>query len=766
MKKRLLPILLLSSLFVLGGCVNKGGEENKGEEQGETVTYGVAISNKTELQAEWFKGDAQRSLTLALTPEANALVELGAGNISVTSSKTDVIAVTGFGLTPIGAGKSTITVTYHDKTDSVELEVKESDPRIRYGTEHEGTEADPFTNEDAVKVAEAAGSTATSQKYFVRGVVESFRDAPSDYGNVSFYFTPAQANGKKFLAYRVKLGESGANVTDEHIWIGGTATVYCNMYNYNGNTPENSAGYLVSCTGEKQTIQNHAVNVAEAIAACKELGANGASDGKDTYDVTGYIVAKDGGTFFLSDTKGAAAFDKDHHFEVYNYAGENASECTVNAKVKVSCTIKYYQSSKDATNYAYETSVITSVTILEAGDEAAIPVTGAPALDAIEAGHTYKLGLLQVNVNENCFFKGTVNSSKYAEVSQNWADAADVEIESVTGGLAMKVGSKYLNPKIDGTSVKCALEDTPVAYTWNAVAKTLIVNLTVGTNAAEDFYLGTYGTNRTFSFSKLSYIVENGALKSGTSYASQFYAAADLVTTPTALQINQRVSTVVGGKVTLFLTANPYNFNRSVVQWESSATGVATVANGVVTAVGAGTATITAKVGDIQDTCEVTVKTVNSAVVENPVADTEYLAGIAKENVAGTALFIDGTVSSNKLNTTLDPTKGAKAKLIAVDGGYKVTIGGKYLNAALSGTYANLALKNDAKDGSVFAMDANIKSLTIELSSTKYYIGTYANGTALKSTQLSLSKYSFIWNNDALVEGQYPLVMLTGSIAD
>jgi len=386
-KKVLLPILLLATL-TFGACTPGGQSDKKSEQEPassevtpssqDATEYGVAIANKEALQAEWFVGD-NRDLDITLTPAGNPLAELGK-NLTATSSDPTVVAVTGLGLSAVGVGSATITVTYHGVTDSVELTIISNDPRVRYGTAHEGTAEDPFTNEDAVLVAEAAGTTATSSKYFVKGIVESFRDAPSSYGNVSFYFTPAQAGGKKFLAYRVKLGEAGTNVTADDIWIGGEAVVYCNMYNYNGNTPENSAGWLVSCTGDKQTIQNHQVNVAEAIAACKALGENGTSDGKDTYEVTGYIVAVSGSDFYLSDTKGAAAINSETQFQVYAYSGSNKAECTVGAKVKVACTLKYYKSSSSE-KFAYETSVITSVTILEAGET--VVVNNATIAEAI-----------------------------------------------------------------------------------------------------------------------------------------------------------------------------------------------------------------------------------------------------------------------------------------------------------------------------------------------------------------------------------------------
>ena len=70
------------------------------------------------------------------------------------------------------------------------------------------------------------------------------------------------------------------------------------------------------------------------------------------------------------------------------------------------------------------------------------------------------------------------------------------------------------------------------------------------------------------------------------------------------------LSLVVGGSATLVATVKPDNASNKKVTWSSSATGVATVdANGKVTAVKAGTATITVKTkdGGKTATCKVTV---------------------------------------------------------------------------------------------------------------------------------------------------------------
>ncbi len=67
---------------------------------------------------------------------------------------------------------------------------------------------------------------------------------------------------------------------------------------------------------------------------------------------------------------------------------------------------------------------------------------------------------------------------------------------------------------------------------------------------------------------------------------------------------------------TLTATVNPTNATDPTVTWTTSDSKVATVKNGVVTAVAVGTATITATAGDKSATCKVTVIDANSATID------------------------------------------------------------------------------------------------------------------------------------------------------
>lgn len=76
----------------------------------------------------------------------------------------------------------------------------------------------------------------------------------------------------------------------------------------------------------------------------------------------------------------------------------------------------------------------------------------------------------------------------------------------------------------------------------------------------------------------------------------------------TSVTLNKTNATLeIGQSVTLTATVNPNNATNKTVSWKSSNTSVATVNNGVVTAVGAGSTTITASADGKTVTCTITV---------------------------------------------------------------------------------------------------------------------------------------------------------------
>lgn len=153
-------------------------------------------------------------------------------------------------------------------------------------------------------------------------------------------------------------------------------------------------------------------------------------------------------------------------------------------------------------------------------------------------------------------------------------------------------------------------------------------------------------------------------------------AANDVTLTPDKTTLN------VGEKQTLTATVLPADATNKNVTWVSSDTSVATVENGVVTAIGKGTATITVTTADggYTATCEVTVKLPVSAVTLNETS-TALVVGNTKQLTAtvAPANADDSTVTWKSGNTNV-ATVDQTGKVTAVGVGtttITATAGGK-----------------------------------------------------------------------------------------
>ena len=143
----------------------------------------------------------------------------------------------------------------------------------------------------------------------------------------------------------------------------------------------------------------------------------------------------------------------------------------------------------------------------------------------------------------------------------------------------------------------------------------------------------------------------------------------------TGITLNQASATIgIGETLSLTYTITPENATDKTVTWTSSDETVATVENGVIKAIKAGEATITAKAGDKTATCAVTVN----------------------------ALTLDlSTVTADTViadNTTVTGTLGANVKISIADGA-TVTLKNASINADgawTSGNYACLTCAGDA----------------------------------------------------------------------
>lgn len=118
---------------------------------------------------------------------------------------------------------------------------------------HAGTLEDPYTVADAILVAKKTGTTATTEKFYITGVVTNVNTSGiASYGNITVDIKDADVDNK-FTCYQIYDVE-GAKFTDarkDAVEVDDTIVVLGNIVNYNNNTPETTgkgAANLVSVT--------------------------------------------------------------------------------------------------------------------------------------------------------------------------------------------------------------------------------------------------------------------------------------------------------------------------------------------------------------------------------------------------------------------------------------------------------------------------------------------------------------------------------------
>ena len=113
-----------------------------------------------------------------------------------------------------------------------------------------GTQADPFNIAAAIAKCKEVGQTASTEKYYIKGIVES-EYTVSSYKNATFYLIDHEGDTEKLMAYRVK-GTDGKDLMEGYtIPKGAIVIIYGPLVNYKDNTPETATGaYIVSVNGQ------------------------------------------------------------------------------------------------------------------------------------------------------------------------------------------------------------------------------------------------------------------------------------------------------------------------------------------------------------------------------------------------------------------------------------------------------------------------------------------------------------------------------------
>ena len=143
------------------------------------------------------------------------------------------------------------------------------------------------------------------------------------------------------------------------------------------------------------------------------------------------------------------------------------------------------------------------------------------------------------------------------------------------------------------------------------------------------------------------------------------------------------LSLTAGDSATLTATVEPENATDKTVTWTSSNTGVATVENGIVKAVSAGTAVITAKAGDKTAECTVTVKASEPEDVE---VSSITLSETALSLTAGDSATLTATVApENATDKTVTWTSSNTGVATVENGTVKAVSAGTTVITAKAG---------------------------------------------------------------------------------
>ena len=283
-------------------------------------------------------------------------------------------------------------------------------------------------------------------------------------------------------------------------------------------------------------------------------------------------------------------------------------------------------STSDATVATVSNGVVTakkvgSATITaKAGDKTATCVVTVVATQVTSI--TLNRTSASLKAGETVTLTATVKPDDATDKTVTWS-SSDATVATVSNGVvtAKKVGTATITAKAGDKTATCAVTvvATPVtSITLNRTSaslkagETVTLTATVKPDDATDKTV-TWSTSDATVATVSNGIVTAKKVGSATITAKAGEKSATcsitVVATPVTSVTLDRTSAQLkaGETVTITATVKPDDATDKAVTWSTSDASVATVSNGVVSAVKVGTATITARAGDKSATCAVTV---------------------------------------------------------------------------------------------------------------------------------------------------------------
>ena len=384
-------------------------------------------------------------------------------------------------------------------------------------------------------------------------------------------------------------------------------------------------------------------------------------------------------------------------------------------------TDKVVWSSKDKTVATVEDGVVTAVgagtttitaTAGDASAECVVTVTSA-ATD------------IKLNKTEITLEIGKTETLKATVLPADCTDeivweSSNNKIASVKDGVvtAEGAGTATITATAGDFSAECEVTVTvpAAAVTLNKITLALEKGETFTLEASVDPTNSTDKVVWSSSKTTVATVDENGKVTAVASGEAIITATAGKATATCKVTVTTPVEEVTLSQDSLFLkvdetatltaTVKPADADEKTVTWESDDENVATVKNGVVTAVGKGKANITAKVGGKSAVCEViVVDPAKEITVEN------ITVLVGEEKTVVIKVDPEGAEISNKTYTSSDP----KIFTVTEDGKIKGVSAGK---ATLTVTAANQGQQKLTAECTVTVTDKAVAATDITISDT------------------------------------------------
>lgn len=264
----------------------------------------ISDDDKFEAAVGAVKVDSEvyTSIELASTGLYDSTITWASDNAAITIGADGHTATVTQGATDVTV-KLTATITMGSKSTPKEFTVV---VKASVSFDHAGTEADPYSVKDAIQRARMAGETATTESYYVKGVVSTITEAFGSFKNMSFKIIDEGNTEDTFIVYRIKTYQGTALTAETAATIveGATVVINTQIVNFKGNTPETSgtpniisisAGAPVAATGVKAN-ESLEVKVGKTVKINATVEPSNATDKALTY------TSEDTKTATVSDT--------------------------------------------------------------------------------------------------------------------------------------------------------------------------------------------------------------------------------------------------------------------------------------------------------------------------------------------------------------------------------------------------------------------------------------------------------------------------------